>query len=250
MAEIGQLNIETPEQVSLQFNLAGAGSRFMAVAVDHALQGIVIVFVALILGITFSFASARANLWGVAFFLLFIFVVDWGYFAAFETLWNGQTPGKKLVNIRVIRADGRPIAVFEAMTRNLIRIIDLLPGLYLTGLVCMVVDSRSRRLGDMAAGTVVVHERVPEDVPVVLAPRTPTVGYDIHSLTTDDLVLIETFLSRRSSLGYQARDKIALNLATSIRTKIGLTRAEAPNDEKFLEAVAKGLRDNAAFLKK
>ena len=88
----------------------------------------------------------------------------WGYFAFFEAVWRGQTPGKRYVGIRVIKESGRPIDAFEAIGRNLMRGIDGLPGFYGVGLVCMMLNQQHRRLGDFVAGTVVVHENRADEV--------------------------------------------------------------------------------------
>jgi hypothetical protein len=90
--------------------------------------------------------------------VLIFFVVFWGYFMLFETLWSGQTPGKRAGRLRVIRRDGQPVGASEVLIRNLVRIVDFLPGFYGIGLVVMFIDKEARRLGDMAAGTIVVRE--------------------------------------------------------------------------------------------
>jgi len=256
MPEYGQHEIETPEQVTLEFSLAGVGSRFMAAAIDHLIQAGVYIVAALFMGISFTMTTTRGEMWMLALFLLVVFVVDWGYFTFFETIWSGQTPGKRVVDIRVIQADGRALTFFPAMTRNLVRVIDFLPSLYLAGVVTMVVDNRSRRLGDLAAGTLVVHERKSAEIePISPYARKPSLEpppetYDVRPLSLADLTLIETFLARRSELGMSARDNAARRVADAMRKKMGIDWRGSRNDEKFLEAVAKSLRNNASFLPK
>jgi len=249
--EIGTFSIDTPEQVALEFDLAGIGSRFMAVLIDHLLQGVIIFVLALV---ALAFAVTFSPVWTVALLLLLIFVVEWGYFTAFETYWNGQTPGKRFIKLRVIKNNGRAITVFEAMTRNFIRIIDYLPVAYAVGIVVMFIDSRNRRLGDLAAGTLVVHERGEENAELKLSIAQPgtaaepsTVAYDIRKLSANDLEIIETFLSRRYDLEGYARNVTAERLADMMRAKLGIDRAAEPNDETLLEKLAKALRDNASF---
>ena len=87
------------------------------------------------------------------------FLLVWGYFSLFEAFWRGQTPGKRAMKLRVIKDAGRQITLFESLARNLLRIVDYFPGLYLTGVITMLCNKRSKRLGDLAAGTLVVHER-------------------------------------------------------------------------------------------
>ena len=250
--EIGKFSIDTPEQVALEFDLSGMGSRFMAVMLDHLIQGLVI-FVTTMLFLLVGIVIGST--WAIALLLLWAFLVEWGYFTIFETMWNGQTPGKRLIKIRVIKSSGRALTFFEAMIRNLIRIIDFLPTGYLVGMVTMFIDSKNRRLGDLAAGTLVVHERNDGVVTLTLAPLKQTfeapgsggTTYDVRKLGVNDLELIETFLSRRFDIEQYARHVTAEQLATMMRKKLGIERADAPNDETFLEELAKALRDTASL---
>ncbi len=249
--EIGKYSIDTPEQVALEFDLAGMGSRFMAVFVDHLFQGVIL----LIAGIVFALAAVGSSpTWMAVMFIFFGFVIEWGYFTIFETIWNGQTPGKRLVKIRAIKSSGRALTVFEAMLRNFIRVIDFLPTAYLIGMICMFVDSRNRRLGDLAAGTLVVHERDTKEAILPAwqlqsstADPQAAVAYDIRNLGINDLELIETFLARRFDIDSYARHLTAGQLADIIRAKLGIDRTQAPDDEGFLETIAKALRDTASF---
>lgn len=249
--EIGRFSIDTPEQVSLDFDLAGMGSRFMAVLVDHLIQGLIILAAALLFIIL---GLAVSTTWAIALLVLLTFAVQWGYFTIFETVRNGQTPGKKLVKIRVIKSSGRAVTVFEAMTRNFIRAIDYLPTFYLVGMISMFADSKNRRLGDFAAGTLVVHERDERTIALTLASSTSVVatpdsagGYDVRNLGANDLELIETFLTRRFDIEAYARHVTAEQLAMMMRGKVGIQTADAPNGETFLEELAKALRDTASF---
>jgi uncharacterized RDD family membrane protein YckC len=92
----------------------------------------------------------------------FIFLVNWGYFTLFEAFWNGRTPGKRVAKIRVIQRSGRAIGLFESMARNLVRYVDQFPGIYAVGVITMFVTKQHQRLGDLAAGTLVVRDREPE----------------------------------------------------------------------------------------
>ena len=94
--------------------------------------------------------------------IFFNFCIVWGYFALFEAYWHGQTPGKRAMKVRVIKDSGRQITLFEALARNLMRVIDYLPSLYLVGVITMLCNKRNQRLGDLVAGTIVVHERLDE----------------------------------------------------------------------------------------
>ncbi|MBW3622892.1 MAG: RDD family protein [Armatimonadetes bacterium] len=162
-----ELAVRTPENVEITHALAGIGSRFLAVLVDHTIQ--VALLLLLLFGMGFLVGGLRdwagglddlANLSGWAFALLiaFGFLIVWGYFIYFETAWNGQTPGKRLLNIRVVKDNGSPIDFFSAATRNIVRFIDFLPSSYAIGIIVMFFSPAYKRVGDYAAGTVVVKE--------------------------------------------------------------------------------------------
>src|SRR5580693_7860943 len=188
-----QLNIETPEQVELRFPIAGIGSRFLALATDSLLQ--VAAFFFLILGFSLIISalpkgtgggppSPTAGKWFVAGIVLFLFLLYWGYYSLFEAFWNGQTPGKRLLKIRVIKDSGRQITLFEALARNLLRVIDSLPSFYLVGVITMLCNLEQKRLGDLVAGTIVVHERTDEQPLLSHSSRTFTASLYPQPLET------------------------------------------------------------------
>src|ERR1700677_4594633 len=160
-----QLSIDTPELVSIDLSVAGIGSRCVAVLVDYVIQGatvwIGILLIALLARESPSstrvpgVSSSTGYKWGVAIAIAIPFLLHWGYFTLFEAFWNGQTPGKRLMKLRVIQQSGRAVGLFESMGRNLIRFIDMLPVFYFVGALCVFVNRRQQRLGDMAAGTLV-----------------------------------------------------------------------------------------------
>ncbi len=246
-----RLTIETPEQIALELPLAGVGSRFLAVAVDTLLQ--VGLFVVLALFLTFVAILTRGawlTSWVVPVLLvLLVFFFYWGYFALFETLWKGQTPGKRAAHIRVIKESGRPINAFEAISRNLVRVVDFMPAFYGVGIVCMLANARNRRLGDFVAGTVVVHENRSRDIQpyVDAAPRPVTVTSDVAQLAREDLLLVETYLQRRNDLDWVVRENMADEIAARIRKKAGLADDKSQSADDFLEAVARRIRENARF---
>src|SRR5262249_21206069 len=143
MRSTEQLRIDTPEQIALELPIAGIGSRFLALATDTVLQILIYIGVFILFVVLFPwFASGCAMLgqYFVAVLILFLFCVHWGYFALFEAVWRGQTPGKRLARIRVISESGRPINAYQAIARNLVRAIDLMPGVYAVGVVCMMLN--------------------------------------------------------------------------------------------------------------
>ncbi len=149
-----QLNIETPEQVELRFPIAGIGSRFLALLTDSAIQATSLFLMFFFIVVFFSSArrvgagGALADSgakWIVAGIVVFYFLLYWGYFSLFEAFWNGQTPGKKLLKIRVIKDTGRQITLFEALTRNLLRVVDMLPpNFYLVGVISMICNKEQK----------------------------------------------------------------------------------------------------------
>jgi len=160
-----KLTIDTPEQITLEYEIAGPGSRFMALFVDLMIQtvaGIVLMIAVLIAGVTLS-SLFVAGTWTIALLVVFIFLLQWGYFAAFEIFWKGQTPGKRQTGIRVINETGREASVYEAIARNLLRAVDSLPGVYAVGAIVMFISPQHKRIGDYVAGTIVIHDRKPED---------------------------------------------------------------------------------------
>jgi hypothetical protein len=139
--------------------------------------------------------------------------------------------------------------VYEAIGRNLLRVIDGLPGIYGVGIVCMMISSQHRRVGDYVAGTVVVHEKPTREVKPewsTLAEASPTQSQALQ-LTSEELVLIETYLHRRADLDLAVRDKTAYQIATRITQRTGLQRAPDQSLDDFLEGVARQVRDTARF---
>jgi uncharacterized RDD family membrane protein YckC len=163
MEPIGdQLNIDTPELVAIEMPLAGIGSRFIAIFVDHLIWGFVFLVLGILALIIFPaldyFGGVSVN-WAAGIFGLIIFLFVWGYFALFEAFGNGRTPGKRVAKIRVIHQSGRGINFAEALARNLVRFVDYLPGFYAVGIIAIFLNKRSQRLGDLVAGTLVVRDR-------------------------------------------------------------------------------------------
>ena len=155
---IDKLTIDTPEQVPLEFMLAGIGSRFMAAFLDILIEAVVYLalFLLTLLWWSSGWLTGSRSIWWSALISLVAFCLNWGYYAVFEALWKGQTPGKRWAGIRVIKDSGRPITVFEAISRNLIRFVDFLPLFYGIGVITMLLNQKHRRLGDYVAGTLVV----------------------------------------------------------------------------------------------
>jgi uncharacterized RDD family membrane protein YckC len=268
-----QLTIDTPELVSIRFPVAGLGSRFLAIFADTVIQLIAYIILILIFALIGNSAakatgdvgfSQNGEKWFIAGLIVFHFLLFWGYFALFETFWNGQTPGKKLFKIRVIQQSGRQISFFEALTRNLLRIIDLLPGFYLIGVITMLCNRQHQRLGDLAAGTLVIHERSSEEplwggrgprtiTAAVFTPPVQETSFQqsedltlpadaVARLTAEDLSVIDRFFSRILDMDLDTRARIAERLATQMSDKMGLPLTPETKPERFLESIARQMR--------
>lgn len=233
------LVIETPERVPLHFALASIGNRFIACAIDHAIQALALGLVALTAMILSSFTIfergfASAPKWVYAVMILMLFLIFSGYFAFFEFIWSGQTPGKRWLKLRVIREDGRPITFWEASVRNLLRTFDMMPfPFYSVGLISVFSTTRDQRVGDMVAGTVVVREREAEAPAFAQVFATPVsdpalrrsfkpVDFtaSLSSLTESEIQVVETFLRRRWDLSEVPRQWMAWRVSLPILYKI------------------------------
>jgi uncharacterized RDD family membrane protein YckC len=229
----------TPEAVQLRADVAGLGSRFIALVVDGLFQALVLVPVL----IGFLSGGLVGTAETVAFSIL-VFAILWLYHPLFEWLWAGRTPGKRAQGIRVVRTNGQPVGFAPVAVRNLIRIVEvfLLPFL---AVASMFMTARSQRLGDLAAGTMVVRDRrMPAPQVVSLGgDQEADTALDTARLTERDYTLIRTFLSRRESLDPTARAQLAARLAGSVREQLGQRSEEsALSDEQLLEAVARAYR--------
>ncbi|CAN5272466.1 hypothetical protein BH11CYA1_BH11CYA1_29300 [soil metagenome] len=239
-------SISTPENVDLHLEIAGLGNRLLAQLVDsliNVLTAFAVIIAALITGYLISNmpidAQTKTIWYGVlamiSIFIIFIQVNC--YFIVFEAIWQGQTPGKKVAEIRVIEANGQPIGWPGAIIRNLIRMVDQI--LFL-GLLIMLFDKNERRLGDMAAGTIVIREHKPDisTTQVLLAnPVNATNLLDIGRVTPAEYDLIVDFLKRRKSLAKAYRPLVAQKLAKYFHEKLGSGDSESAAPEAYLEQV-------------
>lgn len=254
MQFFNKVTLQTPESVELEFTLAGIGNRAYALLIDYlALSGILIGF--LLIWLIFSTqltelieilagSNNRIWLWLYAILALFGFFTFVGYFVFFETIWQGQTPGKRYVKIRVIRDDGRPIGLQQATLRALLRPFD--DFLFFSiGVFLIILNKKEKRLGDLAAGTLVIQEERPvvssnftlSENAQSLATELQTTA-DLFRLSPEDFAVIREYLQRRGKMTTEAKTELSRKLARQIKEKIALEKApKGVNADLFLEAV-------------
>ena len=223
--------IATPEGVEVELTLADIGSRFIAGAIDFTIQIIVIVALWLIVQ---PAGGAGAAILSTASFLIIFF-----YDVLFEVLGRGRTPGKRWTGLRVVRAGGRPITLARSSLRNILRLIDILPGFYAIGMTSIFISSKNQRIGDIAAGSHVVRirhgdQRRIQELGLSAIDPGPAANWDVSAVSQDDVAAVRAFLERRNELRAENRVEIASELASRLRPRVG---GVPPNfgDEVFLE---------------
>lgn len=285
--------IDTPENVTFGYEVAGIGSRFIGALIDTILLALSLLLLNIVLlgllaaagtlsGDLFSQMGGNALDWtsGVvlAIYALLNFLLFWGYYIIFELLWNGQTPGKRLANTRVVRMDGNPITFWENVIRNLVRIIDFMPSAYGVGLITMFCNRHARRLGDFAAGTIVIKELPKSDfdgasphrpradalftqnVPAAAnqvteqpAPFSPSLSAPsrendplwtrfahVQQLTSGEYELVSDLLSRMQQ--HTVEPATVHRLATVLAQKLQMERPTAAEAKAFLADLAEAYR--------
>jgi uncharacterized RDD family membrane protein YckC len=250
MQLFNRITLKTPESVELEFNLAGIGNRTIALLVDNLVIWIIYVIVAFMAsqvleGFTaMGFDPSNALYqWLGAIGILLSFGWFVGYFAVFEILWKGQTPGKRLAKIRVIGNDGRPLQLYQATLRAVLRPID--DWLFI-GFFCVLFGKQEKRLGDWVGNTIVIQD----EQPTIGSAQSPFSGQAqgladrilmnavMSQLKPDDFAILKEFLQRRQSLTPQARDQLSGQLMGQIQTRLDLAALEFTEpSEVFLEGV-------------
>jgi uncharacterized RDD family membrane protein YckC len=239
--------INTPENVELEYELGGIGTRFAAALLDTVFQ--ILMFLAFwaavaLIGILIAITRLTFLLVVVAYLAEVSAVLTvagavlvWvGYFIYFETRWNGQTPGKRICGLRVMNEHGYPVTAFAVLLRNLLRIVDFLPGFYAVGLVSIFVSGSYQRIGDMVGGTIVIKQRIPDRVRsldnLLRAARvTPEhldraalqlVLRDAGLLTPDEYLALKHFTERRRSLEWNAQQLAAMKIAVPLMQRLSI----------------------------
>ncbi|MFC1833852.1 RDD family protein [Thermodesulfobacteriota bacterium] len=258
--------IETPEHIELQFQLAGIGKRSLAYAVDRLIQlgailGVIVLFFLIVyfldmvpyIADLFAEIEASSIKWIIGLVILLQGFISIGYFFLFEFFWSGSTPGKKTQGIRVINRSGRPVALLDSVLRNVLRFFDIIGGVYPIGLVVMFFNSRGLRMGDFAAGTLVIEDRRIKE-PSLLDSSDAVDGYPTDSvrvaseMTPEDYRLLTKFLARREELDPEYREKIAMGVYSHLFEDAVNRRVSATRHEKSLEEVELLYRDRTRIL--
>ncbi len=253
MRFFNRVTLQTPESVELEFNLAGIGNRAYALLIDY------IVWLFLLIGFQIAWTILAAllidtiqnlvngdeqlKLWFQAIQLFLSFFIYVSYFVLFETLWQGQTPGKRWVKIRVIRDDGRPVRLQQSTLRALLRPIDDL--LFSLGVFLIIFTKREKRLGDLVAGTLVIQEEQPvasKSFPVSKEAQSLANQLlneaDLSSMQPEDFAVIRDYLQRRAAMIPEARTQLSRKLAHQLKEVIALeTVPKGTTANLFLEAV-------------
>jgi len=275
------VSVLSAENVFFEIETAGLAARFGAVLIDMTIQLILITIMSLA-AMLFSTTISPLESWapwmlnvGIALYGLMAFLILYAYFFFFEWLWQGQTPGKRLLRLRVMQTNGMPITYWHAFTRNIIRIADFLPVMYGVGAVVALLDDSNRRAGDLLAGTIVARERIDTPAEKVLdihtavenflntnsAPLQPQVQTTqplpdtqpepaadaeaaamLTRLDAQDYELARDFLTRRDALAQLTRQRLAQSLSTRLATKLGVVIPHPQVTEAFLEEIVERLR--------
>ena len=220
------LDVETPEQVVVSYTLAGIGTRGAAALIDAALMflltGTLWYAVASIPKLMPALRDIGPRGWVSAVLILGQFLILWGYFVAFEALWDGQTPGKRLLGLRVVRNGGGGVDIGASAARNLVRFVDFLPFGYFVGMVSIVANQRNQRLGDLVAGTIVVRERLLRHAKA--AAKASALSDDgtpvLATLDDERFALLDRFVTREATLDDASRRRLAAALVERMKADV------------------------------
>lgn len=231
------VDVETPEHVTFRVHVAGPSRRAVAYGVDLMIRvvvTIVLAFVVEMAGVSVDFEGASQGV-----LLVVMFSLEWGYYILFESLWSGQTPGKRMLSLRTVKESGVPLTFLDVVLRNLLRGADWLPAFNVVGLVVMAVDGRFRRLGDMVAGTMVVQEakgRLGSALVISPAPTQAELEAIPASVTVSaaEMDILESFLRRVGTLSPARELELAQMVAPMFAQRCG---ARYDHAVRFLAAL-------------
>lgn len=240
----------TPEKTVLEYRIAGLGSRVWAFLFDL----FVLMLYTYLLLMGTGLLTILSPYFATAALLVGALMIPFGYHLLFEMLWNGQTPGKRVFRIRVRMWDGTPITPAAAFLRNVLRMVDILPGTYTLGLTAMFFTERSQRLGDLAAGTVVVHES-PFQERVVLSSGLTTAQHplegligSVHSLSVDEYLALKTLCDRYPELPHHVQEQMLRDVWEPIALRHNFPTFDHIHPAWLMEAIVMRYAREKGFL--
>ena len=245
------VQLVTPEAVVLELATAGIGSRLLAAVIDATIQGAL--GFAVVAGVVVVAASgARSPAFAIAAFTAGAFLILLGYPAFFETVWRGRTPGKAAMGLRVVTTEGSPIRFRHAAVRSALGLVDFVMTSGAGAILSILVTRNDQRLGDLAAGTLVVRERTGATAPMAVSFPVPR-GYedyvgslDVSPMTPEHYVAIRTFLLRAASLPPQVRAHLAAQFVAPLASRLRQTPPASMHPETFLACAAAAYQHQSA----
>lgn len=243
-----QVTVVTPENVKINYELAGFASRAGAAIIDTAIQ---LALCSIVFGARFYLEKLHqwpGMNWGYALLGIILFAIYYGYFLYFETVWNGQTPGKRICMLRTIKDGGLPLDLQCSAVRNFVRVVDFIPGIvpYLIGMLSVICSSKNKRLGDYAAGTLVVKERTEWNGDLKNAGKISdslpdVVGYvkNIELVSPDEFEVVKRFVERMPELQSDIREQLAEKIAISMMERLGIENSGQISYSDFLSEIYK-----------
>ena len=256
-----KIAIQTPEGIAIEYTLAGAGSRFIAELVDILLRLALLAAITLVLALTLDGTSLSKSIALIVAIVVW-FAIWFGYDVLFEVWGAGRTPGKRWSGLRVVGLGGEPVGLAASSIRTLMRIIDVWATLAIAGTASIMATKRNQRLGDLAAGTIVIRERRERPRgsgaaafpvagaavggaadgaaadPARWAPARAAAGLDVTAVGAAELGAVNDFLARRGQLTAAARERVADALARGLEPKVGGLPPGGLQPEFLLEAIA------------
>lgn len=225
------VSVRTPESIAFSYELAGLGSRFLALAIDVTIQTVIVAGIFWAIAAGGSGYSARNGMpvssraamsLAIAIIIAILFLIYFGYFIAFEAFWNGQTPGKRALRIRVVRDGGFAADFGSCAIRNLVRIGEVVLGAYAVSAIVTLLSPENKRLGDMAAGTIVVREeRAPSLAGLIAAQQREEAKSGAPSLlSAEEHALVDRYVARRDGMMPSHRALLASQIAARVRTRL------------------------------
>ncbi|MBS4199244.1 RDD family protein [Bacillus sp. FJAT-49732] len=246
-----RIDIKTPEYVSLQFQVAGLGSRTAAFIIDQLILmafniAVIVIFIVIANGQPDLLFFLDMNSYLLAIGIIAIFLINWGYFFVFEYFSGGRTIGKRLMGIRVIQENGHSITLLSSFIRNLLRIIDSLPTSYFLGIMMIFFHSKHKRIGDLVAGTIVIHERKTKrkrklsPIEKEIQTRGLSINdlmieeWSLKSMNMKDWKLVQTYSNRFLQLPQKEREAMTKQIAEILFPKLGLDLDDGDLENKLL----------------